>query len=94
MCDEAAATYDIAVQANIETTSPAVKSFVSKYSSHATPATMTIDKNENEGSIGPRLRSSLLKGSIGSYDATRPHCGLLLTGILYCSPRVTMKTIV
>jgi hypothetical protein len=49
MCDEAGATYDIAAQANTETASPAVKSFVSKYSSHATLATMTIDKNENEG---------------------------------------------
>lgn len=47
--NEEGTKYDIVLQPNAEATTPAVKDFINKYSTHAKLATMTIDKDENKG---------------------------------------------
>lgn len=47
--DKEGTKYDIVVQPNAEASTPAVKEFIAKFSTHAKLATMTIDKSENDG---------------------------------------------
>jgi hypothetical protein len=59
--DKEGTTYDIVLQPNAESTTPAIKGFISKYSTHAKLATMTIDKNENKGKgpLASEIRAAL-----------------------------------
>jgi len=52
--DKEAKRYEIVLQPNFETDSSGMKDFISKYSTHAILAKMTIDMNENDGE-GPTL---------------------------------------